>query len=50
MSPYLHGEVFAFLSVYCPPCHPLNFLMETFAKLSDLAVDRTFVGSYFIVL
>lgn len=32
------------LNVYCPPCYPLNFLIEAFAKLSDLAMENTFVG------
>lgn len=43
----LHGEDFAPLNVYCPPCHPLHFLMEAFTKLSDLAVESTIVGGDF---
>lgn len=40
----LHGEDLALLNVYCPPCHPLHFLTEAFAKLSDLAVENPIVG------
>lgn len=36
----LHGEDLSLLNVYCPPCHSLNFLMEVFAKFSDLAVKK----------
>lgn len=43
----LHGEEFALLNVYCPPCHPLEFLMDAFAKVSDLAVESTIVGGDF---
>lgn len=43
----LHGEEFSILNVYCPPCHPLNILNDAFAKLSDLAVERTIVGGDF---
>lgn len=43
----LHREDFALLNVYCPPCHPLDFLMEAFTKLSDFAVEKTIVGGDF---
>ncbi len=43
----LHGEEFAILNVYCPPCHPLNFLIEAFAKLYDLAMESIIVGGDF---
>lgn len=47
ISASIHGEDFALLNVCCPPCHPLNFLTETFAKLTDLAVENTIVGGDF---
>ena len=47
ISASLHGEDLALLNVYCPPCHPLNFLTEAFAKLSSLAVENTIVGGDF---
>lgn len=43
----LYGEDFAFLNVYCPPCHPLDFLSEAFAKLSELGVKNIIIGGDF---
>lgn len=47
LSASLHGKDFALLNVYCPACHPLKFLMEAFAKLSDFVVESTIVGGDF---
>lgn len=47
ISASLYGEELALLNVYCPPCHPLNFLTEAFAKLSDFAVEKSIVGGDF---
>ena len=47
ISASLHGQDFALLNVYCPPCHPVNFLMEAFAKFFDRAVENTITGGDF---